>query len=249
GEVGPSGVREAQLWVTRDSGRTWQLLAKQTGAVSPIRAKLPGEGQYGFRLVLVGGDGATAGPPQPGAEPQLLVSFETRDRVVPQGWLLAPEAFVAEPGPAPREVTAAGADGAFSFSTSIEYAIVVGQPSPIRATGPEPAPMPRELNADQRQLFNFWIGIFDTGPPQALPMPREADVEPGPMPREVSAGPSWILQIGEVEPVEPGVCRPIPPPLTHEVLPLPASLGTLLTAIGAIPVPFEAPRYVIGWSR
>jgi hypothetical protein len=98
---GHSGIREAQLWMTHDLGKSWELLAKQNGAASPLAARLPEEGKYGLRLVLVGGDGATKGTPQPGAPPELLVIYDKQDRVEPHGYLLGVE--VLEEAPAPRE--------------------------------------------------------------------------------------------------------------------------------------------------
>jgi hypothetical protein len=99
---GHSGIREAQLWMTRDLGKSWELLAKQDGATLPLTAHLPGEGKYGLRLELVGGDGATKGAPQPGMPPELLVIYNKHDRIEPEGYLLGIEAI--EEAPTPREV-------------------------------------------------------------------------------------------------------------------------------------------------
>jgi hypothetical protein len=105
---GHSGIREAQLWMTRDLGKSWELLAKQDGGASPVAARLSEEGKYGLRLVLVGGDGATKGAPQPGTPPELLVIYDKQDRVEPHGYLLGVEAI--EEAPVPREQTQSPAD-------------------------------------------------------------------------------------------------------------------------------------------
>jgi len=99
---GHSGIREAQLWMTRDLGKSWELLAKQDGAASSLTAHLPEEGKYGLRLVLIGGDGTTKGPPQPGTPPELLAIYDKHDRVEPEGYLLGVEAI--EEAPTPRQV-------------------------------------------------------------------------------------------------------------------------------------------------
>jgi hypothetical protein len=49
---GPSGIGKVDLWVTRDDGHSWEKLAENPDLNPPMRVELPGEGVYGFRLVL-----------------------------------------------------------------------------------------------------------------------------------------------------------------------------------------------------
>lgn len=65
----------AELWSTRDGGVTWQRTAIDTDGVSPIDVELPATGLYGFRLEMVAGDAATAGP-RSGDAPETWVGVD-----------------------------------------------------------------------------------------------------------------------------------------------------------------------------
>lgn len=74
--VGPSGLRSVRLYMTRDDGRSWEELADDPDLQSPIQANLPGEGLYGFRLVVESGAGLSKGMPMPGDAPELRVEVD-----------------------------------------------------------------------------------------------------------------------------------------------------------------------------
>jgi hypothetical protein len=86
--VGPSGVGEVELYVTQDDGQNWKLLARDTSARPPLTVNLPGEGIYGFTLVVKSKAGLGKKPPKPGDLPQMRVEVDTTP---PHAKLYVPE--------------------------------------------------------------------------------------------------------------------------------------------------------------
>lgn len=89
-KVGPSGIKSAKLYMTVDDGHSWQELAEDRNRQQRIAAKLPGEGVFGFRVVLESGAGLSKGPPLSGDMPEMRVEV---DQTPPQVELypLAPD--------------------------------------------------------------------------------------------------------------------------------------------------------------
>lgn len=87
-QKGPSGVSKAEVWVTRDDGRTWQRLSTTEKTDGPITVDLAGkgsqqvEGIYGIKIVLLSGAGLSNGPPAPGEAPDLRVDVDLTPPVV-----------------------------------------------------------------------------------------------------------------------------------------------------------------------
>jgi len=81
-QVGPSGVAKAELWVTRDDGRTWVKWCEDEDRKSPIAVNLNSaksaqvEGLYGFKVVLQSGAGLSKGPPVAGDAPDLRIDVD-----------------------------------------------------------------------------------------------------------------------------------------------------------------------------
>jgi hypothetical protein len=104
-KVGPSGVGSVEVWVTQDDGRTWQKGADddeeiKKGSVSGGKYRrvlqLPGEGIYGFRLVVQSKAGLGDPPPKAGDLPEMRVEVDTT----------APIAKLYEPVADPRQPNA-----------------------------------------------------------------------------------------------------------------------------------------------
>jgi hypothetical protein len=94
-KVGASGLGSVDLYVTRDDGATWQRLTGEQLTASPdpaspspaqrsITADLPGEGRYGFYLIVRSGVGLGKQPPRNGDRPQMRVEV---DMTAPEGTL------------------------------------------------------------------------------------------------------------------------------------------------------------------
>jgi hypothetical protein len=93
---GPSGIGKVELWMTRDDGHSWDKLAENPDLNPPLRVELPGEGVYGFRLVLhskaslmsQGKVGRSNPAPVPGDLPEIRVEVDTTP---PTAQLFLPE--------------------------------------------------------------------------------------------------------------------------------------------------------------
>ncbi|TWT31781.1 hypothetical protein Enr8_37050 [Blastopirellula retiformator] len=65
--VGPSGIGQVELWLTKDGGRSWEPGGIDPDQTSPIEVQVQSEGTYGFRVVVEGGNGLTGRRPQAGS--------------------------------------------------------------------------------------------------------------------------------------------------------------------------------------
>jgi hypothetical protein len=74
--IDPSGVAQVILWGTRDGGATWKSLAADTDKVSPFPVEVPGEGVYGYRIVVNSNEGLTGTPPRNGEGPEVTVNVD-----------------------------------------------------------------------------------------------------------------------------------------------------------------------------
>ncbi|HLW66800.1 MAG TPA: hypothetical protein VKS79_15915 [Gemmataceae bacterium] len=73
---GASGLRSVKLYLTQNDGLSWQECAEAKNLDSHITAQLPGEGVYGFRLVLESGAGLSRGAPNSGDAPEMRVEVD-----------------------------------------------------------------------------------------------------------------------------------------------------------------------------
>ncbi|PQO30006.1 hypothetical protein [Blastopirellula marina] len=74
--VGPSGIGQIELWVTRDAGETWEPGGIDPDRESPFDVEVQSEGIYGFRIVVEGGNGLTGRRPQPGDLADIWVNVD-----------------------------------------------------------------------------------------------------------------------------------------------------------------------------
>ena len=93
---GPSGIGKVELWMTRDDGKTWERFAENPSVRPPMSVELPGEGIYGFRLVLQSKAGRYKPPPAANDLPEMRVEL---DATPPSAQLFRPE-------PDPKEADA-----------------------------------------------------------------------------------------------------------------------------------------------
>ncbi|MBI1247544.1 hypothetical protein GC197_06815 [bacterium] len=80
--VGPSGIGQIELWVTRNAGQTWEPGGIDPDRVSPFDVEVQSEGIYGFRIVVEGGNGLTGRRPQPGDLADIWVNVDLTKPVV-----------------------------------------------------------------------------------------------------------------------------------------------------------------------
>ncbi len=74
--VGPSGVKEVELWATRDGGQNWTKWGTDEDNKSPFTIESQDEGLYGFRMVVVGGTGLASTRPRPGDMADIWVGID-----------------------------------------------------------------------------------------------------------------------------------------------------------------------------
>lgn len=83
--VGPSGVGKVEVWISNDQGAAWQRLCEDIDRRTPSEIQLPGEGQWGVRLVAVNGNGFGGTAPRPGDQPSFCVEVDTTNPHVQLG--------------------------------------------------------------------------------------------------------------------------------------------------------------------
>lgn len=71
--VGTAGIAKVQLWMTDDQGATWKPWNEDPDCESPISVELPGEGLYGFQLVVTARNGLAGQPPESGQPADMWV--------------------------------------------------------------------------------------------------------------------------------------------------------------------------------
>jgi general secretion pathway protein D len=79
--VGPSGVKNVEVWFTRD-GHAWQRVATDASPSGADRLQVETEGRYGFTLIPRSGAGLAAAPPAAGDRPQIWVEVDETRPVV-----------------------------------------------------------------------------------------------------------------------------------------------------------------------
>jgi hypothetical protein len=98
-KLGPSGIGKVDLWITQDDGKTWRFFAEDSNlstAVSAdakpevrhLKVELPGEGVYGFAIVVQSKAGLGKRAPVSGDPPQMRLEV---DLTPPVAQLYAPE--------------------------------------------------------------------------------------------------------------------------------------------------------------
>ncbi len=71
--VGSQGVEAIELYGSLDHGSTWSLWGQDPNRSSPFDIETKGEGVFGFRIVVVGGNGLASPRPLSGESPDIFV--------------------------------------------------------------------------------------------------------------------------------------------------------------------------------
>ncbi len=69
-------VGKVELWGSRDGGATWKSFGYDSDSRSPMLARVPGEGTYGFKVVFHPSHGAPAQPPRRGQSPDMVIRVD-----------------------------------------------------------------------------------------------------------------------------------------------------------------------------
>ena len=75
--ISRESITAVELWITEDGGRSWRRLLSDEDRQSPLEVEAPGEGVFGFRLVLVSANGLTSQVPQAGDLADMWVGVDT----------------------------------------------------------------------------------------------------------------------------------------------------------------------------
>ena len=65
-----------ELWGTEDDGATWRRFAIDNDRQSPIHVEAPGEGVFGFRLLVESVGGLPPERPRPGDRPEVTIRVD-----------------------------------------------------------------------------------------------------------------------------------------------------------------------------
>lgn len=76
--ISRQGIDRAELWCTKDRGASWKYWDSDQDRQSPFDVATAGEGLYGFRIVVVDGNGLAQDRPQDGDEADLYVFVDTQ---------------------------------------------------------------------------------------------------------------------------------------------------------------------------
>ena len=77
-DAGPGGPALVELWMTRDSGRSWTRQPKDADCMSPYNVDLGGDGLFGLCLVVQSASGLGDLPPAPRDQPQMWVEVDSQ---------------------------------------------------------------------------------------------------------------------------------------------------------------------------
>lgn len=69
-------VEKVEIWATANGGKSWKLYGEDEDKTSPAEVDLPGDGVFGFCIVVKAG-GAASPAPKPGDPPDVLVEIDT----------------------------------------------------------------------------------------------------------------------------------------------------------------------------
>lgn len=94
-DVGPSGVSAVELFVTENNGRDWFRYGNDVDLKPPFEVDTRGEGTFGFAVRARNGIGFSKPAPQPGEQPNIVVTVDKSAPVVELG---RPQVSVANGG-------------------------------------------------------------------------------------------------------------------------------------------------------
>lgn len=94
--VGRWGVSKVEVWGTVDQGRTWQSYAIDADLRSPVDVETPGDGVFGFRIVVQSVGGLEQHPPRAGDQPDVYVEVDQSRPATSLLNAMQPEGYFAD---------------------------------------------------------------------------------------------------------------------------------------------------------
>jgi hypothetical protein len=73
-----AAVSDIELWGTEDQGRTWQKWGSDPDRQSPFDVQVGNDGMFGFRMVVIGGNGLVSNRPQNGDAADMWINVDTQ---------------------------------------------------------------------------------------------------------------------------------------------------------------------------
>ncbi|WP_437227365.1 hypothetical protein SH661x_000312 [Planctomicrobium sp. SH661] len=80
--IGPSGVKQVNLYITEDNGKKWFHYGEDPDRTSPMEVTVPADGEYGLAFRVTNGLGRVEIPPQPNDPPEVRVAVDRTPPVV-----------------------------------------------------------------------------------------------------------------------------------------------------------------------
>jgi len=80
--IGPSGVKQVDLYITEDNGRKWYYYGQDADRTSPMEVTVPRDGEYGLAFRVTNGLGRVDIPPQPNDPPEVRITVDRSPPVV-----------------------------------------------------------------------------------------------------------------------------------------------------------------------
>ncbi|MCA9240346.1 MAG: hypothetical protein KDA37_09110 [Planctomycetales bacterium] len=94
--VGRWGVSRVEVWGTDDGGATWRSFAIDADQRSPVNVQTPGDGLYGFTVVVQSVGGLEREPPRPGDKPDVYVQVDHTQPVATLLDVTQPQGYFAD---------------------------------------------------------------------------------------------------------------------------------------------------------
>jgi hypothetical protein len=94
--VGRWGVSKVEVWGTTDGGVTWRAFAQDTDQRSPVDIQTPGDGLYGFTILVQSVGGLDRPSPSSGDKPDVFVEVDRSKPVASLTGVNQPDGYFAD---------------------------------------------------------------------------------------------------------------------------------------------------------
>ncbi|MBF0196792.1 MAG: hypothetical protein HQL32_03745 [Planctomycetes bacterium] len=115
---------ESWLYVTKNSGLTWDLYGVDGDSVSPVEFVTNSDGLFGFKVISADISGQKEAAPSPGVAPEILVRIDT---VAPEVAILAPQPYDLWESGTTREVKWQVKDEAIAEEECVTLSYSIGR--------------------------------------------------------------------------------------------------------------------------